>query len=77
MVMPTMSAEQTANLAKIQELTKHISARVHKSENGGIEITFITESEEARAILPQIQESLVSSVANVLHLMFAIPGRVE
>lgn len=77
MVMPTMTPEQTANIAKIQELTKHISARVVKSADGSIAISFITDNEQAKAILPQIQTALVSSIANVLHMMFGITGSVE
>lgn len=76
-MMPTMTAEQQANLTKIQEVTKSIRARVHKGEAGSISITFVAENDEAKAVLPQIQDNLVSSVANVLHMFFNISGEVS
>ena len=75
MVMPTFTKEQQENLAKIQTLTKFVTAEVHTEDNI-TSIKLLTTNEEAKAAIPPIQAALVKSVAQVLSMFFSIEGKI-
>ena len=72
-----LSSEQAKFLTEVQKFTKDIRAIVHKNGTIGLTITLMTDNPQAEQYLPQIRDSLISSMAQTLYTFFNIQGRVE
>jgi len=65
--------QQQAELAKMQQFTKKIKYVVHTGDNR-VEFSLKTDDPEAAQLVPQIEEGIVSSVAQMLYVMFGMEG---
>ena len=72
-----LSPEQQKFLTEVQKFTKDIHATVVKRDGNGITVTLTASNPQAEPYLPQIQNALISSIAQMLYTMFNIQGRVE
>ena len=75
--MTMMSEEQQKMLGEVQKYTKDIKAVIHKEGNNTLILILNTNNSQAEPYLPQIRESLVSSIAQTLYTFFNIQGHVE
>ena len=75
--MTMMSEEQQKMLGEVQKYTKDIKAVIHKEGNNTLILILNTNNPQAEPYLPQIRESLVSSIAQTLYTFFGITGEVE
>ncbi len=71
-----MSEEQQKMLAEVQKFTKDIKAVVHKEGDNSFTVTLNTNNPKAQEYLPQIRESMISSLAQTLYTFFNIKGSV-
>jgi len=65
--------QQREQLAKMQEITKKIKYIIHTGD-GNVELSLETDDPKAAQLIPQIQEGIVSSVTQMLYVMFAMNG---
>ena len=72
-----LNPEQQELLQKLQKFTKDINCTVHKEGSNSFTVTLITNNLEAQQYLPQIRNSLITSLAQTLYTFFNIQGRVE
>ena len=75
--MLMLGPEQQKMLAEVQKFTTNIKAIVKKHGNNGFTVTLDTNNKEAEQYLPQIRESLISSIAQTLYTFFNIQGKIE
>lgn len=71
-----LSPEQQKFLVEVQKFTKDIMAVV-RWEGNTTTVTLSTSNPQAESYLPQIQQALISSIAQTLYVMFGVKGRVE
>lgn len=71
--MAFATPQQRQQLAQMQVLTKKIRYSVHTQDNR-VEVTLNTDDPEAMQLIPQIHEGIVSSVTQMLYMMFAMEG---
>lgn len=71
-----LSPKQQKFLANVQQYTKDIKAVIIQSP-GEISVRLETENSEAAKFVPQIESGIINSVAQTLHLMFNIVGKIE
>lgn len=72
-----MSPEQQKLLVEVQKFTKDIKAVIHKEGDNSFTVTLNTDNPEAQQYLPQIQNSMINSLAQTLYTFFNITGTVE
>jgi acylphosphatase len=65
--------QQIEQLARMQKFTEKIKYIVH-TDDGRVEVSLQTDDPEAAKLIPQIQEGIVSSVTQMLYMMFAMTG---
>jgi len=67
--------QQREQLTKMQQFTKNVKYIVHTDDNANrVEVTLKTTDPQAVQLLPQIREGIVSSVAQMLYVMFGMEG---
>jgi hypothetical protein len=71
--MAFATPQQKEQLAKMQQFTRNVKYVVHTEDNR-VEVTLKTDDDQAMQLLPQIQEGIVSSVTQMLYIMFAMEG---
>lgn len=71
-----MSDEQQKMLGEVQKFTKDIKAIIKKEGDNSFTVTLNTKNEQARQYLPQIRESMIGSLAQMLYTLFGITGKV-
>jgi len=69
-----LTPQQQEVLQRIQAVSKNINAEIKTSDNQ-LQVWLKTDNPEAAQLVPQIQEALVSSIANTLYQMFNIIGQ--
>lgn len=74
--MQMLSPKQQKLLQQVQQYTKDIKAVVIQTP-GEITVRLETVNKEAEKFIPQIQDGIINSIAQSLHIMFNIEGRVE
>ncbi len=65
--------QQREQLVQAQQFTRKIKYVIHTGANR-VEVSLTTDDAEAAKLLPQIQEGIVMSVAQMLYTMFAMSG---
>lgn len=65
--------QQQELLQKMQQFTKRMKYVIH-TEGNKVEVSIDTEDAEAAQLIPQLQEGIVTSVTQMLYLMFAMHG---
>jgi len=71
-----LTKEQQEQLAEIQKHTKFITAEILQ-EGNKLTVELVTDNADAARAIPQIQTSMIDSLASCLQVMFAITGRVK
>lgn len=72
-----LNPEQQKLLEEVQKFTKDIKATVKKEGGNSFTVTLNTENTEAQQYLPQIRESMITSLAQTLYTFFGITGKIE
>ena len=72
-----LNPEQAKMLEEVQKFTKDIKCVVKKEGGSCFTVTLNTNNPQAEEYLPQIQNSLINSLAQTLYTFFNIQGRVE
>lgn len=75
MVMPGITADQQKAIAQMQETTKFIRAEVH-TEGDIVTVKLLTDNEQAKAAIPQLQKAMVGSIAQTLYQFFGVEGKI-
>lgn len=75
MVMPNFTKDQQQQIAQLQTVTKFIKAEVH-TEGDTVSIRLLTDNEQAKQALPQIQKAMVHSIAGTLYTLFGVEGKI-
>ncbi|MFQ6117601.1 MAG: hypothetical protein ACE5LQ_04970 [Candidatus Bipolaricaulia bacterium] len=65
--------QQREQLEKMQQFTKKMRYVIH-TENNRVEVAISTDDAEAAQLIPQLQEGIVTSVTQMLYMMFAMEG---
>jgi hypothetical protein len=71
--MAFATQQQKEQLAKMQVFTRRIRYVIHTEANR-VEITLQTDDAEAMQLIPQLQEGIVGSTAQMLYQLFAMEG---
>lgn len=69
-----LNPNQLDTLQRVQQVSRNIKVEITTSDRE-LGLQFVTEDPEAAQLIPQIQEALVTSIANTLYQMFNISGR--
>ena len=65
--------QQREQLEKMQQFTKKMRYVIHTEDNK-VEVAISTDDAEAAQLIPQLQEGIVTSVTQMLYMMFAMEG---
>ena len=69
------SPKQQQEIIKVQKITKNIRYVVHTEDNESrIEFTLVTDNPEAKLLLPQLREGIVTSVTQMLYTLYGMEG---
>lgn len=75
MMFPAITKEQQQQIENLQETTKFIKAEVH-TEGDTVSIKLLTDNEQAKAAIPQLQKAMVTSIATTLYQFFGVEGKI-
>lgn len=71
-----LNPEQQKLLEEVQKYTKDVKAVVKKEGSNSFTVTLNSDNPEAQQYLPQIRQSMITSLAQTLYTFFNIKGSV-
>jgi len=73
MMMAMASPQQREAMAKAREMAKNVRAEIRSRKNG-LDLTLLPTDPQSEAVIPQITQTVVASIAQSLDMLYGIKG---